>query len=51
MKFNNLCLNVPKNLEYMFKDYSYDTYFINQSQAKQFDKRVGSKSELLLKFK
>jgi len=48
-KFPNLLLNIPKDLEYLFKDVK-DVYFLKNSVSKHLNKKESDKNELILKF-
>lgn len=51
LKYDNLLLNIPKDLEYLFSHKKYETYYLRNNVAKHFNKNAKSKDELILKFK
>ena len=45
--YNNLIINLPIELEYLFSDFNYNKYFL-QNNTSHFDKNKNKKSELIL---
>lgn len=51
LKYDNLLLNIPKDLEYLFADKKYETFYLRNNVAKHLSKNGKTKDELILKFR